>query len=384
VILPSCGSSVIATILVCLLGASSANGAWIEIIPDCKYPKIARDGSGVLATSVVFSAEEGVIRWTPDGGVERYPAFPNGGTIEAVARDGLVAVGTYVVGRVPNIGNHFRMFRWSVDGGFESLPHFFETETARYGPANVSNDGEVVVGTQIGFPVSAAEPVFWKNAEAFSPFRPLPLEIANGGAVASNEDGSVIYGWLSNAGAGFGSVRYFRWTAELGTVLIRPLPFSFGNTQLTNVAPEADLILGRGTNSEQEWQSFLHSDAETVLLPNLGDRGFVGKHVSADGRIVLGDVWLDPYLWYAERGLRNVTAFVANDLGLDLEGWELAWTMGMSNDAQLLIFHGTQRFPAPRGFEQSCIIISVPEPTNLALQLSALFSVFAVALSKSR
>jgi hypothetical protein len=337
--------------LALLPAGRAARAATLDVIPDCGAARVARDASGVVA--VTFRDPEGyaVVRWTPDRVMRRYPVDGTFTGVHGVAQGGTVAFGGFVVGTDPEVGPYNQLSLWTEKSGVQVLPHLVPTSRARH----------VAVGGQMGFPSVATVPVRWIDGIPSSPYLPLPGPFFHAAIVETNWNGSIAWGWLSQNGI-FGPLDYYRWTPQTGGQWI-PHPAGFGNTDLLAVVPEADVFIGRGTDPTGRYRSFFLTPAGTMTFtPQPPTDEFLPFHATADLRTLLGRIGVRSYLWTATGGFREVNQWATQELGIDLDGWDLTWTAGMSADGRVVTLDANKLFPDPVGRVYGCAIIRVPEP----------------------
>lgn len=375
-------SVVLGLLVLSIVGPSRS--ATLDIIPDCQSARVARDASGVVGVTFRYPEGYHVVRWTPDRTIRRYPVDETFAKVDAVAQGGTVAIGGYVVGTDPLIGPYEQRSRWTERAGVEILPHFIPTTRARYAPASLSGDGRVAVGGQMGFPSVATVPVRWIGGVVDSPFLPLPGQFSTGAIVATNWTGSVAWGWLSNGGI-FGPFDYYRWTAQSGGQWI-PHPSGLGNSDLLAVVPEANVFIARGTDSSGEYRTFFLSPSGAIAYtPQPATGAFLPFYSTADLQTLLGTVSVRATRWTSTGGFRDVTDWITQDLGLNLDGWQLSWATGMSADGRVLTLDASKLYPVPGtsgSWVLGCVIVQVPEP-SAALSLT-LGIAWLAGLSKMR
>ncbi|MCH8149792.1 MAG: PEP-CTERM sorting domain-containing protein, partial [Planctomycetes bacterium] len=248
--------------------------------------------------------------------------------------------GSVIVGNsIHNPGTE--AFRWENDvmvglGDFDGGA-FFSWAT------DVSADGSVVVG--FSNRAGGAAAFRWTQPERLVPILhtdPDALTFAE----AVSPDGSVVVGSfiLGN------SREAFRWTAEDGLVPLGDLPggtFSAGH----DISADGSVIVGVAS-SARGLQACRWTDSEGwVPLGSLeGDvvRSSANA-VSADGSVIVGSwtIELDrspflgvAFIWDAEHGMRDLREVLINDFGLDMAGWNLSRTTGISDDGGTIVGWG--------------------------------------------
>jgi uncharacterized membrane protein len=281
-------------------------------------PAVSADGSTVVG---------GRYRWTTAGGLQ--PLYPLT-TATAVNADGSVIVGQGDVVDSNGILNDGQPVRWvgGVVQWLGVLPGVvFDTA---YG---VSGDGSVVVGGNSGR---------WRWTAA-NGLEQLPFY-----AYAISADGAVVVG--DDVG---GAVR---WTSSAGTQVIAADPY----TSARGVSADGSTVVGGtyyGNRGAFRW-------TEAGGLQSLGslseysDWAFA---VSADGSVIVGGS--DPaFIWDAAHGMRSLRGVLVDELGLNLDGWNLRYATGISADGLTIVGRGVN----PSGQEETWIAV-IPEPALLPL-----------------
>jgi probable HAF family extracellular repeat protein len=250
--------------------------------------------------------------------------------------NGISADGSTIVGTSPSNTYLGQAFRWTAGGGMEGLGVLPDYSYSS-GASGVSGDGTVVVGGSTNNPVDG-------SAERTQAFRwtlaggihglGFVAGIDRSAAGAISADGSTIIG-----GDGNGGGSPFRWTAGAGM------------QGLGDVPPDFDPLNGGG---------FFN------IVGALG--------VSGDGSVIVG--WAggdggapteEAMVWDAAHGIRSLRLVLANDYGLNLNGWWLTEATAISADGSTIVGYGRSTTG------EGAWIAVIPEPA--ALPVAALIAI---------
>ena len=307
----------------------------IGFLPGSGSPTYS-DANGISADGLVVvgraSSATGVdaFRWTVETGIVSLGSLPGGsGSIaEEVSGDGSVIVGW---GASPESGSNVEAFRWTAETGMVGLgdlPGDYFNSRA-YG---VSGDGAVVVGRSSADP--GPEAFRWTAETGMVPVGESCAEsdFLATTARAVSADGLVIVGRGGTCEPG--GAQAYRWTAGEGPVGIGVL--SGGEwADAYDVSPDGSAIVGRSDSADGSQAFRWTADEGMIGLGDLPGGVFDSWAfgVSADGSIVVGlscvaggplfCSGLDPYIWDAAHGMRNLHDVLEVGYGFDLGGWEL-------------------------------------------------------------
>ena len=253
---------------------------------------------------------------------------------EALSGDGTTVVGVDFT--------KAQAFRWSGVLGMEwlgSLTGEFGESWARA----VSHDGQTVVGdaSGVGIPTDAFR---WTPAGMTGLAGGAVSEDLHVSATDTSADGTVIVGRLGT----LEDLLAYRWT--LGGP-VEPLGRPAGTSRFTpsaisgdghTIIGEADLSGGLGTVAVR-WTRFRGFELLGDLPGSPVSSGAWG--VDATGQVVVGIANLEPpfgdaFIWDRVHGMRDLEEHLVNDLGLDLDGWELRAGTGMSADGRTIVGQG--------------------------------------------
>lgn len=248
---------------------------------------VSAEGSTVLLRGVV---EDFV--WTPTGGVV--------GLGDLQLARALSADGTTVVGRrdrLDLVPARSEAFRWTLAGGVEGLGFLPHSNPSSQAYA-VSADGEVAIGdatNQVG------APGFLWTAGSIAPLEPIVGQGQPRFARAMSSDGTTV--------AGLASATIFVWSETDGYTYLADFDTSHG-----------------------KWPRDL--DAGGSVL--------VGGSVSHDHPTA--------FHWTAADGMRPLGDVLADDYGLDVDGWILTDALGISPNGRYIVGVGTNPDGAREGF----------------------------------
>lgn len=301
---------------------------------------ISGDGTTVVGHAGSGSSAE-AFYWTVTGGLVVLDTA-NGGIqfARGVSSDGSVIVGP---------DNGFDSFRWTADGGMQDIGAV-NGLGGRVFANGVSADGSTIVGQNLFDFASGIrwDPFRWTTTSSATSLGFFPDIASNqrfATATAVSADGSIVVGdSLSVDGR-----RAFRWTESTGLVSLGALPRNDGNLSSTAnaVSGNGEVIVGNSL-ADQGREAFLWTEAGGMIgLGELagGDYSSDATGVSADGSIVVGQSidgqnFNTPFLWDASNGMRSLKTLLEEE-GLDLAGWELRATTGVSHDGTVITGWGT-------------------------------------------
>lgn len=300
---------------------------------------VSADGTTVVGYSKAAGGDEAFV-WTAETGMFSLGDLPGGevdSTATACSADGSVVVGGSTGARGKEA------FRWTVETGMVGLG-FLEGGSLQGLALGVSGDGGVVVGWSMS--AAGREAFRWTAQEGMRGLGFLKGGPPKSEARAISADGTIIAGAAqSEKGA-----EAFRWTAAAGMVGLGDLEGGEFRSEVWGISPDGGTIVGYG------W----------TPLGGLGFRWTVGEHmqpvgnpefdnciansVSNDGVIVGirglssrpgGQLIQHAFIWDAAHGMRSLKQVLAEEYGLDLEGWDLLAATGISADGTAIVGWGT-------------------------------------------
>jgi len=333
---------------------------------------IVHDVSGD-GSVVVGSTGKEAFRWTQVSGIVGLGDLSGGGfgsNAQSVSADGSVIVGR----SESKLGNE--AFRWTAETGMVGLGDLVggDFSSIAYG---VSADGSVVVGKGYSASGSPSEAFRWTAETGMEALGDLPGGRFISSAYGVSADGAAIVGSSSIGDDLYGA---FRWVDLNGNGAVDPDETldshpEFGLfdqiwTRAYSVSADGSVVVGYGRSEAFRWTS----ESGMVGLGDLpgGDFESVALDVRADGSVVVG--WSETgvnrheaFIWDEIYGMRNLGDVLVNDYGLDLTGWTLRSTTGISDDGLTFVGSGLN----PSGYREGWVA-TIPEPgTVLLLGLGA-------------
>jgi len=282
---------------------------------------VSADGSSLACNSYSFSTTMG-FRQTSSGQRDAIGLLNGNGfaTAYAVSGNGQILVGNVF----DSVGDHAVM--WTPNGGLQELAPL-PTSTIGAVAYSVSHDGSVVSGASDD--AGSVHAVRWTAGGGLQDLGLLPGgTYSQGYALSAN--GNVVVGFGDSSIGEIG----FRWTAQQGLQplqLLNPLDFSAGYA----VSATGAFVAGYSGLTAVRWNA---SGQPTEL--GLLEGGFVSSAfaISGSGQIVggFGDTALGELaatIWTARLGLQDLNDLLPA-LGVDLTGWQLEVTTGISTDGR--------------------------------------------------
>jgi probable HAF family extracellular repeat protein len=241
-----------------------------------------------------------------------------------------------------------RSFR-SQNGAFEDIGVL---PGAPYGAEayGVNYDGSVVVGTGSS-PIADFRAFRWTRQTGMVDLGALPGGTYSFGSAVS-ASGNVVVGTSSVPG----NEVAFRWTAQSGMRALDSLDPNFSSGAFT-VSANGAFAAGYSGSTAVRWNP-AGQVQELGILP--GGAFSTAYAISANGQIVAGtsedaNGGISAYVWAQMLGMADLNELLPR-LGVDLSGWDLDYTTGMSADGRTMVglgmFQGESRgwivrLPAP-------------------------------------
>lgn len=304
---------------------------------------VSADGSSVVVNSgVQFFQGTRSYRWRQGGEMLDIGAAPDAVNTfaQAINADGTAMAGSYYT------ADRDRAFRWTTGGGIQDLGTL---AGATYGASawGISLDGSVVSGTSSS--TNGDRAYRWTEAGGMQDLGVL----AGGGysfGLGLSGDGSAVTG-LSESATG---ERAFVWTSGGG---MQELIGGDGEPSAGfAISRNGSVVAGYCGMFAARWQ-----DGAFQSLGSLEGGTFSTAYcVSGDGLSAGGfsddaSGELSATLWTASLGMVDLNVYLAS-LGVDMAGWRLTTTTGISADGRTLVgvgvFDGEERgwvatIPAP-------------------------------------
>lgn len=290
---------------------------------------------GFSGVAISFSPSgDRSFRWTRGRGVEDIGIMPGGSSTWATDISGN---GDVVVGLAFMSGAPIRAFRWSRSRGMEDLGTL---PGAIYGAEayGVNFDGSAISGT--GNVADTFHAFRWTRYTGMQDLGTLP-----GGTYTFGTNISASGEAVTGLGGTADSEHAFVWRRgvmrDLGTLI----PGDFSGA--TAVSADGSVVTGYSGSNAVVWTNGVVQDLGVLT----GGSYSVGYSVSGDGDTVGGmadtaDGATVATLWTASGGLVDLNAYLPTQ-GVDLTGWRLEVTIGLSADGTTLSgagsFNGEQR-----------------------------------------
>ena len=182
-------------------------------------------------------------------------------------------------------------------------------------------------------------------------------------AQSVSADGSAVAGYSKSASSS--GYEAYRWTAGEGMVGLGFLPAGRPDSYAPGISADGSTVVGNTYQEAFRWTAA----GGMVGLGDLPGGGFnsYADDVSADGSIVVGagaaaGGGYEAFIWDQAGGMRNLREVLINDCSLDLTGWRLQQTNGISADGTVIVGIGVN----PSGDLEAWRAV-VPEPGTLSL-----------------
>lgn len=373
--------SLLLCVLLFLAAASARGAADFRGIGDLPGGAVASAAEGVSADGrvVVGSSVSEVpdsqgqpregnqpVRWDAKTGIQGlgftivpFPVFsdPNDNIAHAASADGSVIVG---------ISNN-DAFRWTQETGI------VRTVGSAPGPAvsfAVSEDGTIDAGgADRGIFLSP----YLVDASGAEPFDIVFPELNDAFTIGAfydlSADASVAVGTAGDTvSIGRGPVR---WTEAGSFQFLGALPGGTGFGDARAVSADGSVIYGVG-DSARGREAFRWTEASGIT--SLGDLtasvplDSQANDTTADGRVAVGRSSTGAFVWDEANRMRELARVLADEFGLDLDGWVLEEATGISANGLVIVGNGINPSGQPEGW-----FATIPEPSTALLLGSALF-----------
>lgn len=323
-------------------------------------PAVAGSGPFIMAMSRDGSSFGG-IAWdgevkgfTLTGATLRFLNRPDFGPEGQLSVLDVATGGAFACGLVRDDSDGYRgsAVRWGPDGIGQDLGVLGGDEIREASAHAISEDGQTVVG------YSSADDGWqafrWTESGGMvglGDLQPSPAQHPRSSfATGVSADGATVVGYASNG------VRYslFRWTAGTGMVDLDPN----GEWSINHLASGGGVHAMTGgiqyPDGSDRDRAFRWTDnAGIEAIDDLsGVQQSYGWAISDDGRVAVGDYWLDlssgarGFLWTSEDGMTDLAAHVETNTGFDQTGWTLQpWAV--SGDGRIVAGIATYSGPGP-------------------------------------
>ncbi len=329
---------------------------------------ISADGSTVVGDSYSASGRE-AFRWTKASGLRGLGVMPVENAYSSASS--VSGDGGYVTGDIRTEDYASEAFLWSEPNGFLFLGALTEPSEIYGGAwskaAGISDDGSIVVGTSLtDDPIPAQVAFRWTAIDGMQALGDLPGGDYLSGAKGVSADGTVVVGHSRSA---FGD-EAFRWSQSGGMEPLGDLPGGFFASYAYAVSADGAVVVG-ASYSEHGWrEAFRWTESEGMTglgdLPG-GDFYSKAQAVSADGSVVVGQsvVSIDghyedeAFIWDEHNGMRSIKEVLRRE-GIDMTGWTLYNTTGISEDGLKVVGYGE----TPDGNVEAWIA-TLPTPASI-------------------
>lgn len=227
----------------------------------------------------------------------------------------------------------------------------------------ISTDGQVVVGRSNSG--AGMEAFRWNSAEGMQPLGDLLGGDFNSEARACSADGSVIVGRSSSANG----TEAFRWTSGIGMQGLDDLPGGEFFSIAYDCSSDASVIVGLATSDNGDEAFRWTQGGGMIALGDLpgGEYSAIAAACSADGNTIVGSSFgencFKAFIWTQATGMRALQDVLTTDYAIDLTGWCLTNTTGISDDALTITGYGLN----PTGFYESFVVrIAAPSTSGVA------------------
>jgi probable HAF family extracellular repeat protein len=309
---------------------------------------VSADGLVVVGSGMTAHGKSG-FRWTQASGiVEISDTSMKACWCYNTSRDGSIVVGS---GDAGSGWNSYRGFYWTKEGGITFPEHFHDR--ARFEMWGVSADGSVIVGD------GGQQAFLWNRNSAATSLGVLPGRTSSR-AVSVSADGSVSVGSSYNL-PGWDHEEAFAWTKGRGMVGLGFFPRSNYSFAIA-VSPDGAVVLGTSSDSSG-YPAFRWTESSgMVRLGHLPGRNTTHPFAAdSNGTIIVGTSFMTrgqgtAFIWDNKHGMRGLQAVLTDVFGLDMVGWELQSTTGISSDGTVIVGWGKN----PSGSQEAFLIVLNP------------------------
>ena len=303
----------------------------------CGVSAISADGSTIVGSQTVAPNISHPFKWSPASpvvGVDLGVLTPN----QSVGASAVNADGTLIVG----YGYNTTAFRWRPSTGLTPM-------SPGALPYGVSADGSVIVGKIFQGSVAA----IWTDILGTQPTPPTLLPIvgfnALNDAYAISADNTIVVGNAIDASSESSSAAF--WLLGNGQ-LLDGSP-TLGSKAARAITPDGRIIvgcLGQDAFAGGAAQAARWDNGIPIALGKLpGNLGAVADAVSADGSVIVGhhfqqpyniDTPRQPFLWTPQTGLVDLQSLLLS-VGTIMPSGTLTSARGVSADGRTIVGNGT-------------------------------------------
>ncbi len=333
--------------------AVPAGAQSVTVLPNTNIRGLSANGQIVVGST----SGSGFI-WTPSQGLTRLSNLgvdPNF-SVRGVSGNGQVLVGTY--------GGIFAS-RWSQTGGLQNLADAIGYY--RYqGAVASNNDGSIVVGSgrrEIARGFEVSQSLRWNADGTYS-------EIGSYNTLGTNEARAISRDGSTIVGTAFGTTAAYKWT-QAGNIQI--LPYLLGGNQGNSseaaaLSGNGQFIVGLSNDRSVIW----HGNTVTELrTPTRDGRFTAAEAVSDDGNVIAGAVFDDVTstfvagVWTPETQFIPLTDYLAS-FGIQVPaGVRLTNVTGISADGRT--------FVGETSALSIDFVVTIPAPASLPVLMGSAF-----------
>ncbi|HYE95916.1 MAG TPA: T9SS type A sorting domain-containing protein, partial [Rubricoccaceae bacterium] len=241
-----------------------------------------------------------------------------------------------------------------------------------------SADGSVVVGySHIGGPISSDGAFVWE-AGVMTRLPDLPGGRDDARAHAVTADGRIAVGYGTiEDGEGADVIEAVRWVDGVPEGL--GFPAGGTHTYAGDVSDDGRVVVGHYRTETAAAFAFVWTEGEGMTpLPDIPGGSFYREAtaVSGDGRVVGGVAGWEAFVWTARTGPVALKAYLEDEHGLDLAGWNLQAVLALSSDGRVVVGQGYNPEGSAEGWRVDLPpwpVAAEPEPpaqSALALSVS--------------
>lgn len=337
----------------CVSVASGQSIANIGVTPggtNSSVSGVSGDGTVVAATIDPFG-NSSAHRWT-NAGFTDLGSLPGSAPAYATSVEGVSRDGTALIGGTFYTDDTARAYRWTTSGGMQDLG-LLDGGVAAVG-TGLSGDGSVATGVAFDADFNAVA-FRWTSTTGMQSLGTLPGgSSAMGNRVSA--DGSTIVGF-SDTPEG---TRAFRWTNGGGMTALALMDSGDTSANAFGINGDGSIIAGFSGSRPVVWINGVPQDLGVIP----GDTNAIAYALSDDGSVVGGSrfIGFDPRatLWTASLGTVDLNSYLPT-IGIDLTGWTLEYTRGVSFDGTTLVGEGTFN-GTMRGW-----VVTIPTPGTASL-----------------
>jgi len=328
---------------------------------------------GPLSAAELISLGPGeVLPWGISGDGSTVVGQSGGGSFKWTRSTGVVSLGvagaaqdaSFDGGIVVGVTGGSEAFRWTASTGvvgFGDLPGGSLSSQFR----GVSADGSVAAGS--GTSQSGIEAVRWTEATGMVGLGDLPGGIFQSQAMSVSGDGSVVVGASFNGP----DLNAFIWTQQSGMETLSGLS---GRSVATDVSANGRVVVGQVGSQPFRWTQ----EGGMVGLGHLpGKSTSAAWAVSDDGSFIVGVSDAEAFVWTQDTGMQSLES-VLTFFGADVTDWNLYIPTAISFDGRVITGYGSNSQGSSRGWV--AVVPEIPEPPTYLLGITCLIIFCCISL----